>query len=98
MRHTLRSQTGSRSYISLGIGANVNSFSNSNEVTDKGDSFSTALALRAATGFDLAIDSRWAFNVEVAWNRDAGPYKFNGAEQDFDASSLNLLIGVRAQF
>ena len=36
--------------------------------------------------------------MEVAWNRDAGTYKFNGAEQDFDASSLNLLLGSGHNF
>lgn len=85
-------------YASLGVGANVHSFSNSNEVTDKAESFSTTFALRVATGFDIALDSRWSFNTELAWNRDTGTYKFNGIEADYNASSLNLLVGVRAQF
>lgn len=85
-------------YASLGIGANVHSFSNANEVTDRGESFSTTVALRVATGFDIAIDSKWALNTELAWNRDSGTYKFNGVQADFNASSLNLLMGVRVQF
>lgn len=85
-------------YAAFGIGANVHSFSNSNETTNRGESFSTTLALRAAAGFDIAIDSRWSFNTEVAWNRDSGTYNFNGVEADFNASSLNLLVGVRLQF
>jgi hypothetical protein len=51
-----------------------------------------------ATGFDIAIDSKWALNTELAWNRDSGTYKFNGVQADFNASSLNLLMGVRVQF
>jgi hypothetical protein len=85
-------------YVSLGLGANVHSFSNSNELTDRAESFSTTFALRVATGFDIALTSKWSFNTEVAWNRDSGTYKFNGQDADFNASSLNLLIGVRTQF
>ena len=85
-------------YASLGIGANVHSFSNSNETTNRGESFSTTLALRAAAGFDIAIDTKWSFNTEIALNRDSGTYKNNGVEGDFNASSLNLLVGVRLQF
>lgn len=85
-------------YASLSAGANVHSFSNSNEVAVRAESFSSTFALRVATGFDIAIDSKWAFNTELAWNRDSGTYKLNGVEADFNASSLNLLIGIRAQF
>ena len=85
-------------YAAFGIGANVHSFSNSNETPNTAESFSTTLALRAAAGFDIALNSRWSFNTEVAWNRDSGTYTFNGVEADFDASSLNVLVGVRLQF
>jgi len=34
----------------------------------------------------------------VAWNSDSGTYKFNGQEADFNASTLNLLVGIRTQF
>ncbi len=85
-------------YASLSAGANVHSFSNSDEVTDRAESFSSTFALRVATGFDIALDSKWAFNTELAWNRDSGTYKFNGVDADFNASSLNLFMGVRVQF
>lgn len=85
-------------YASLGLGVNVHSFSNSNEVPDKAESFSTTFAMRVAAGFDIPISSRWAFNTELAWNRDKGTYQFNGQGADFNASSFNLLLGVRAQF
>lgn len=85
-------------YVSLGLGANVHSFSNSNEVTDKAGSFSTTFALRVATGIDIALNSKWSLNTELAWNSDSGTYKFNGQEADFNASTLNLLVGIRTQF
>ena len=85
-------------YVSLGLGANAHSFSNSDEVAVKADSFSNTFALRVATGFDIAIDSKWSFNTEVAWNRDSGLYNFNGQKADFNASTLNLLLGIRTQF
>ena len=85
-------------YVSLGLGANVHSFSNSNEVTDRAGSFSTTFALRVATGIDIALNSKWSINTELAWNSDSGTYKFNGQEADFNASTLNLLMGIRTQF
>ena len=85
-------------YVSLGLGANVHSFSNSNEVTDRAGSFSTTFALRVATGIDIALNSKWSLNTELAWNSDSGTYKFNGQEADFNASTLNLLVGIRTQF
>jgi len=85
-------------YVSLGLGANVHSFSNSKEVADRAGSFSTTFALRVATGIDIALNSKWSLNTEVAWNSDSGTYKFNGQEADFNASTLNLLVGIRTQF
>jgi Outer membrane protein beta-barrel domain len=85
-------------YASLGTGVNVHSFSNDNQTTNNADSFSSTFALRLATGFDYPITSRWAFNTELAWNRDSGTYELNGREADFNASTLNLLVGVRAYF
>ena len=85
-------------YVSLGLGANVHSFSNSKEVTDRAGSFSTTFALRVATGIDIALNSKWSLNTELAWNSDSGTYKFNGQEADFNASTLNLLVGIRTQF
>ena len=85
-------------YAAFSTGANVHSFSNSRETSNTGGSFSSTVALRAAAGFDIAIDAKWSFNTEVAWNRDSGTYKFNGVEADFNASTLNVLVGVRLQF
>lgn len=85
-------------YASLGTGVNFHSFSNAVRFGNASVSFSNTFALRLAGGFDFPITSHLAFNTEVAWNRDSGSYKTNGAEADFNASSLNLLIGLRAQF
>jgi hypothetical protein len=85
-------------YASLGTGINFHSFSNATRLGNASVSFSDTFALRLAGGFDFPITSHLAFNTEVAWNSDSGSYKTNGAEADFNASSLNLLVGLRAQF
>jgi hypothetical protein len=85
-------------YASLGTGINVHSFSNADRLGNAPVSFSNTFALRLASGFDFPITSHLAFNTEAAWNRDSGSYKLRGAEADFNASSLNFLIGLRVQF
>jgi hypothetical protein len=85
-------------YASLGTGINVHSFSNGDRLGNAPVSFSNTFALRLASGFDFPITSHLAINTEVAWNRDNGRYMLRGAEADFNASSLNFLIGLRAQF
>lgn len=85
-------------YASLGTGINFHSFSNAPPLGNAAVSFSNTFALRLASGLDFPITSHLAFNTEVAWNRDSGSYKLRGAEADFNASSLNFLIGLRAQF
>jgi outer membrane protein len=85
-------------YASLGTGVNFHSFSNAFRLGNADVSFDNTFALRLASGVDFPITPHWAFNTEVAWNRDSGSFKINGAEADFNASSLNLLIGLRVQF
>jgi hypothetical protein len=85
-------------YASLGTGINFHSFSNATLLGNEPVSFSDTFALRLASGVDFPITSQWAFNTEVAWNRDSGSYKRSGAEADFNASTLNVLIGLRVQF
>jgi hypothetical protein len=85
-------------YASLGAGINFHSFSNAAQLGNAPVSFSNTFALRLASGLDFPITSHLAFNTEAAWNRDSGSYKLSGAEADFNASSLNFLIGLRAQF
>ena len=85
-------------YASLGTGINFHSFSNSFGLGNTPVSFSDTFALRVASGLDFPLTSHLAFNTEIAWNRDSGTFKVNGAETDFNASTLNLLIGLRGQF
>jgi hypothetical protein len=85
-------------YASLGTGINFHSFSNAARLGNADVSFDNTFALRLAGGVDFPITSQLALNTELAWNRDSGTYKLNGAEADFNASSLNLLIGLRVQF
>lgn len=85
-------------YASLGMGVNFHTFSKSNETPPASVSFSDTFALRVAGGFDFPIASHLAINTEVAWNRDSGTYKVNGSKADFNASTVNLLVGLRAQF
>jgi len=85
-------------YASLGMGLNINSFSTAARFGNTPVSFSDTFAFRVASGFDFPLTSRWAVNTELAWNRDSGSFKLRGAEADFNASSLNWLIGLRAQF
>jgi hypothetical protein len=85
-------------YASLGTGINFHSFSNAPPLGNRPVSFSDTFALRLAGGLDFPLTSQLALNTEVAWNRDSGTYKLSGAEADFNASSLNLLIGLRVQF
>jgi len=85
-------------YASLGTGVNFHSFSNATRLGNTPVSFSDTFALRVASGLDFPFTSHLAFNTEIAWNRDSGTFKVNGAETDFNASTLNLLIGLRGQF
>jgi hypothetical protein len=85
-------------YASLGTGINFHSFSKDAQTGSASVSFDNTFALRLATGLDFPITSRLAFNTEVAWNRDSGSYTVNGVKADFNASTLNLLVGLRMQF
>jgi len=85
-------------YASLGMGVNFHSFSNATRLGNTSVSFSDTFALRLAGGLDFPLTSQLALNTELAWNRDSGTFKVSGLERDFNASSLNLLIGLRVQF
>ena len=61
-------------------------------------SFHDTFALRVAGGIDFPIMSHLALNGEVAWNRNSGGYQLNATDGSFNASTLNLLVGIRAQF
>ena len=85
-------------YASLGLGVNSNSFSEASRLGNSSVSFHDTFALRVAGGIDFPITSHLALNGEVAWNRNSGGYQLNATDGSFNASTLNLLVGLRAQF
>ena len=85
-------------YASLGLGVNSNSFSEASRLGNSSASFHDTFALRVAGGIDVPITSHLALNGEMAWNRNSGGYQLNATDGSFNASTLNLLVGIRAQF
>jgi opacity protein-like surface antigen len=85
-------------YASLGFGANLNSFKEHRETGVNTASFPITFAFRMATGVDFPLTDHLAFNTEIAWNRDSGTYQFNGVDASFNASTLNILGGIRLRY
>lgn len=85
-------------YASLGLGINSNSLSKGSALGNSTVSFQDTFALRLAGGLDFPITSQWALNAEVAWNKNSGDFQLNATDGRFNASTLNLLVGIRAQF
>ena len=88
-------------YGSVGIGVNVNSFSEDDAYKRTAGSVSAAntFAFRLAGGVDYPLNDRLALNTELAWKRNRGGLELGGADAgSFDASSVNLLFGVKYTF
>ena len=88
-------------YGSVGIGVNVNSFSEDDAYKRTSGSVSPAntFAFRLAGGIDYPLSDRMALNTEVAWKRNRGGIDLAGTDAGpFDASSINLLFGVKYIF
>lgn len=85
-------------YASLGLGFNSNSLSKGSGLGNATVSFQDTFALRVAGGVDFPITSQLSLNGEVAWNKNSGDYQLNATDGRFNASTLNLLVGIRAQF
>lgn len=84
-------------YVSTGIGVNVNSFSEENGIPKT--SFANTFAFRLAGGLDYALSERLMLNAELAWKRNRGGLEVaNQNVGSFDASSANLLFGVKYTF
>ena len=83
-------------YASAGIGVNVNSFSESNPaaVISPANTF----AFRLAGGADYPLTSKLMLNTELAWKRNRGGIEIGPGRDNFDASSFNVLFGVRYVF
>ena len=85
-------------YASLGTGVNVHSFSNATRLGNESVSFPSTFAFRLAGGLDFPITSHVALNGEVAWKTDSGTFEISGAENNFNASPLMFLFGLRVHF
>lgn len=94
-------------YLALGLGMNVNSFSESG--TLKGASTSihpeNSFALKGSAGLDYFFFKKWALNFDAGWRWNTGNFetRVNGvpvaaAGGTFKGSVLTVLIGVRYYF
>ena len=88
-------------YASLGLGVNANSLSKGSGLPSSTTvSFDNTLAFRAAGGIDIPIAPGVSLNAEVAYNLNSGGYQLSTlpTTTGFNASTLNILFGVRAEF
>ncbi len=91
-------------YVSTGIGVNINSASESDAVKRNNVTLSpgNTFAWRVAGGLDYPITQHFLLNTEFAMNRNRGTLetKQGGAtdKSPFDASSMNILFGVKYIF
>lgn len=92
-------------YVFAGAGLNINWVDESRsfqwlDATIKPDN---TFALKVGTGFDYFFTSRWAFNTELGWKWNDGEYNIKQfgntvLKQDFHASTLSAIFGLRAYF
>ena len=91
-------------YLSTGIGVNFNSASESEAVKRNNVTLSpnNTFAWRLAGGLDFAVTQNVLLNTEFAMDRNRGSIetKQGGTTSDsrFDATSMNILFGVRYLF
>lgn len=84
-------------YLSTGLGANVNTFNEASGVAKT--SFGTTFAWRVASGLDYPLTDKLMLNAEIAWKRNRGGLDVGGTNVgSFDASTANLLFGVKYTF
>ncbi|MER3424561.1 MAG: hypothetical protein C4293_16410 [Nitrospiraceae bacterium] len=83
-------------YASMGLGVNVNSFGESEDIGGSTISPSNTLAWRLAWGLDYHLTSHLALNTEMAYKRNDGHATVNGIRvDDWNASSFGFLFGLR---
>jgi opacity protein-like surface antigen len=85
-------------YASVGAGINVHSFDNATRLGNESVSFPSTFAFRVAGGLDFPITPNLAVNGEVAWKHDSGTFQANGVDNNFNASPLMFLFGLRVHF
>ncbi|MDP9133120.1 MAG: porin family protein [Nitrospirota bacterium] len=91
-------------YVSTGIGVNINSVSEADAVkrNNVNLSASNTFAWRVGGGLDYPLTQHLMLNTELAMNRNRGTVETKqGGVTDkgpFDATSMNLLFGVKYVF
>ena len=85
-------------YASVGTGVNLHSFSNATRLGNEPVSFPSTFAFRVAGGLDFPITSHLAVNGEIAWKTDSGTFERSGVDNNFNASPLMFLFGLRVHF
>ena len=88
-------------YGSVGMGVNVNTLSQDDGSKRNVGALSApnTFAFRLAGGVDYPLSDKLALNTEVAWKRNRGGLEANGVDAGpFDASSINVLFGVKYTF
>lgn len=89
-------------YVSLGVGLNVNTFSESSNLSASGLSInpSNTFAIKPAVGIDAFITRHFALNAELGWKRNLGSVNTNvpGFGLNFNASTLQMLFGAKIYF
>jgi opacity protein-like surface antigen len=92
-------------YVFAGAGLNINwvdesrFFESLHATIDPDNTF----AFKVGTGFDYFFTPRWAFNTELGWKWNDGEYNIKQfgntvLKQDFHASTLSAIFGLRAYF
>lgn len=84
-------------YLQTGIGVNVNTFNEEPGIPRT--SLSNTFAWRIAGGFDIPLTNQLMLNAELAWKRNRGSLEVGNVDAgSFDASTANLLFGVKYTF
>ena len=86
-------------YLSTAIGVNINSFDEDSGIVDIDPDATFAWRLAGGVNYPLEmITENLMLNGEIAWKRNRGGVEVANSNQNFDASTLNFLVGVRYTF
>jgi opacity protein-like surface antigen len=87
-------------YLSLGMGVNLNSFSESGDIDPAKINPDNTFALKIALGTDFPVSPALAINGEIGWKYNSGNKTFKGggsafASGDNNISVVTLMVGFR---
>ncbi|GJL56138.1 MAG: hypothetical protein NPIRA02_32700 [Nitrospirales bacterium] len=86
-------------YLSTGIGLNVNTFDEDSGIVNIDPDHTFAWRLAGGANYPLEmIANNLMLNGEIAWKRNRGGVEVANQNQNFDASTINFLVGVRYTF